>query len=76
MSLAVKINGRERVFEQLDRNCGLQGLLAALELKPDRVAVELNGTICSRKTWDSIEINSGDRLEIVQFVGGGASSRT
>ena len=68
------INGRERVFDQLGSQCDVPGLLAALDLRPDRVAVELNGTLCPRRSWDQIEIHPGDRLEIVQFVGGGCLS--
>ena len=75
MGLTVVINGRERKLDQLSGTCGLPVLLAALELKADRVAVELNGAICSRAGWDQTKVSSGDRLEIVHFVGGGAFSR-
>jgi len=35
------------------------------------VAVELNRDIVQRDKWASTSLNSGDRLEIVHFVGGG-----
>lgn len=73
MSLAVVVNGRDRVFPEIEVNCDVSGLLAALDLRPDRVAVELNGTLCPRRSWGETVIQGGDRLEIVQFVGGGSS---
>lgn len=36
-----------------------------------RVAVERNGDIVSRQSYDSCVLEPGDRLEIVSFVGGG-----
>ena len=49
-------------------------LLTALGLKPDRIAVEHNGSIVSRPAWPSTSISGGDKFEIVHFVGGGAPS--
>lgn len=42
-----------------------------MELKADRVAVEHNGVIAPRTTWAQVQVDAGDRLEIVHFVGGG-----
>ena len=50
----------------------LDGLISQMGLKPDRVAVELNLSIVPRDLWSQTELNEGDRLEIVHFVGGGA----
>lgn len=46
-------------------------LVAQLGMKPDRVAVELNREIVPRDRWPSAPLRDGDKLEIVQFVGGG-----
>lgn len=46
-------------------------LIGALELKGDRVALEHNGTIVRRDAWAATSIHSGDKFEIVHFVGGG-----
>jgi sulfur carrier protein len=51
----------------------LDAVIAALELKPDRIAVELNGEIVRRAAWPETSIRSNDRLEIVHFVGGGST---
>jgi len=45
-----------------------------LGAKPDRVAVELNRAIVPRDRWQETELREGDQLEIVHFVGGGATS--
>ena len=46
-------------------------LVGELELKPDKVAVELNGAIVPRSTLGAAALADGDVLEIVHFVGGG-----
>lgn len=46
-------------------------LIGALDLKGDRVALEHNGTIVRRDAWPNTSIQSGDKFEIVHFVGGG-----
>ncbi len=65
------LNGQVRAFAQLAPPATLQDLIGALELKSDRVAVELNGTIVPRSEWESAALAEDDRLEIVHFVGGG-----
>lgn len=67
------INGQTREFPALAAGSTLPDLLAALQLKQDRVAVEHNGSIVARTAWPSTPIAEGDRFEIVHFVGGGAS---
>lgn len=67
----VIINGQEREFPALAASAGLGELLEAMELKSDRVAVEHNGSIVGRGEWASAIVRSGDKLEIVHFVGGG-----
>jgi thiamine biosynthesis protein ThiS len=65
------INGQSREFA-LPEDCRLEGLIDALGLKSDRIAVEYNGTIIARADWPNTPLTSGDRLEIVHFVGGGS----
>jgi thiamine biosynthesis protein ThiS len=62
------INGEEREFAE---GLSLTALVEQLGMKPDRVAVELNRHIVSRPQWPQVRLQGGDRLEIVQFVGGG-----
>jgi sulfur carrier protein len=67
----ILINGQPRTFPELTVGATLQDLLNALALKPDRVAVEHNGSIVSRPAWPSTPVTDGDKFEIVHFVGGG-----
>ncbi|MBF0517714.1 MAG: sulfur carrier protein ThiS [Nitrospirae bacterium] len=46
-------------------------LLAALDINPLRVAVELNLVIVKKVHYDSTPIYDGDTVEVVNFVGGG-----
>ena len=46
-------------------------LLARLELDARRVAVEHNLVVLKRAAFDSTTVNTGDQIEIVNFVGGG-----
>jgi thiamine biosynthesis protein ThiS len=46
-------------------------LVAGLELTPQRLAIEHNLLILARSLWAETRLQSGDRLEIVHFVGGG-----
>jgi len=52
----------------------LGALVTQLGMKPDRVAIELNREIVPREQWPQTPLHDGDRLEIVQFVGGGTFS--
>jgi thiamine biosynthesis protein ThiS len=66
--MRLTINGEERSFEAaLD----LAGLVSALGLDVRKVAVERNLEIVPRSTYARVMLADGDRLEIVQFVGGG-----
>lgn len=46
-------------------------LLEHLKIDARRVAVEHNLVVLKRATFDSVVINEGDHVEIVNFVGGG-----
>jgi sulfur carrier protein len=46
-------------------------LLLALQIEPERVAVEVNRSIVRQTDWDSTVVLSGSHVEVVQFVGGG-----
>jgi sulfur carrier protein len=69
--LTVQLNDKPRTLENLGNPSMLDAVIQALELKTDRIAVELNGEIVRRTAWPETSIRNGDRLEIVHFVGGG-----
>lgn len=45
--------------------------LTAQGFDPARVAMERNGAVVRRADFDTVQITDDDRVEIVQFVGGG-----
>ena len=71
--MKVHINGEERTFADPvpPAQFTLAALVEALNLKSDRVAVELNREIVPRDRWPQTLLKDGDHLEIVHFVGGG-----
>ena len=48
-------------------------LLRALNLPEERLAVEHNLRIVKRDQWSQQSLQAGDKVEIVQFVGGGTA---
>lgn len=66
--IALEVNGLRR--EESEATSVAQ-LLHALRLDSVRVAVERNGAIVPRPEYGTTILAEGDRLEIVQFVGGG-----
>ncbi|HEY9219726.1 MAG TPA: sulfur carrier protein ThiS [Phenylobacterium sp.] len=66
--MTLTINGEARAFEALPN---LAALVALLGLDPRKVAVERNLEIVPRSAYPATPLAEGDRIEIVQFVGGG-----
>jgi len=66
--LKVIVNGQDR---EVADGAAIIDLIRLLDLKPERVAVELNRKILRRIEWPDATLNDGDRVEIVHFVGGG-----
>jgi len=66
--MTLQINGRPREFAD---GITLSALVEQLDLKADRLAVELNLDIVSRSQWAVTTLKDCDKLEIVHFVGGG-----
>lgn len=68
MGVRLTVNGEERRFETA---LSVRALLTELGLEPAKIAVERNREIVPRSQYDTVAIMDGDRLEIVQFIGGG-----
>jgi thiamine biosynthesis protein ThiS len=67
-SIEVTVNGERTTLRPGQT---VLDLLHALDIKPDRVAVELNREIIKQPAWPSTEVRAGAQIEIVHFVGGG-----
>lgn len=68
--MKLTINGTERELE-LAEGASVLELLGVLGLRPEVVAVEVNGALSPRATHASHQLASGDRIECVTLVGGG-----
>ena len=64
----ITLNGER--FE-LDQPLSVDALLTRLDIDPRRVAVEHNLAILKRQRFGDVIVDDGDRVEIVNFVGGG-----
>ena len=55
----------------LEQPLSVQELLERLDIDPRRVAVERNGVVVKRDGYATTAVETGDQIEIVNFVGGG-----
>lgn len=67
-TIALEINGETRTIAAVSN---VRELLEQLGISQTRVAVEVNRKIIRRGEWEHTPISNLDRIEIVQFVGGG-----
>jgi len=65
--MKITVNGEERALEPKT----VLGYLVEIGVDPRAVAVELNLDILERGEYATTMLNEGDKIEIVQFVGGG-----
>jgi thiamine biosynthesis protein ThiS len=49
-------------------------LLQELEIRSDRVAIEVNLNIVDKQEYDTRTLSEGDKIEIMSFIGGGDRS--
>ena len=67
--MQVVVNGDQR---ELEANTNLQQLLEKLSFdSTGRIAIEVNGEIVPRSSFQEQILHSGDTVEIVQAIGGG-----
>jgi sulfur carrier protein len=65
--MKITVNGEERTLEPKT----VLGYLVELGIDSRAVAVELNLDILEKGEYATTMLNEGDKVEIVQFVGGG-----
>lgn len=66
--LTLFVNGEPQT---LDAPCRVADLLEALEMGGRRVAVAVNRNIVTRSNYKEVSLAEGDRIEILEAVGGG-----
>ena len=67
-TIRVEVNGEPR---EVPEGASVADLLGLLGLAAPKVAVERNLEIVPRSAWATTRLASGDRLEVVHFIGGG-----
>jgi len=67
-AIRIQVNGENR---ETAAGTTVSGLLSQLGLNAGRVAIEYNLRILPKTKWEETRVSEGDRLEIVQLVGGG-----
>ncbi|HET9963324.1 MAG TPA: sulfur carrier protein ThiS [Nitrospiraceae bacterium] len=65
----IQVNGESR---GIHAGQTIAALLRELDIRTDRVAVELNLEILDKKDFETRSLCDGDRVEILSFIGGGA----
>ena len=66
--IKIQLNGKKH---QIELGYNLKDLLKTLKKDNNKVAIELNGEIADKKKYNKIFIEKNDKIEIVQFIGGG-----
>ena len=70
MNSVLHINGKDKVFaEGLPQTLG--ALLSELKIDEATVVAELNGKIIERGHFANTCLESGAKIELIRFVGGG-----
>jgi len=66
--MRLTVNGE--LFE-ISNAATVMELLHEFRMQPGRVAVEVNLSIIRKGDYSTFRLNDGDKVEIVNFVGGG-----
>ena len=64
----IQLNGKK---VKIQRNLGIKDLIKKYRLKENKIAIELNGTILPKDHYKNKKVKNNDKIEIVQFIGGG-----
>jgi sulfur carrier protein len=67
--MQIILNGQKK---EIPAGLTVEELLRHLAIKPERVAVEINEEIVRKAAYAATAVKEGDRVEVVQFMGGGA----
>ena len=64
----IQLNG---ISYEINDGTNLNELLNNLKIRKNKVAVEVNGEIVEKNKYPNLILNKDDKVEIVQFIGGG-----
>ena len=69
--MQIQVNGQMRSSKD---GVTVGDLLREMEIRPDRIAVELNMEVLERQEFEGRGLQEGDCVEIITFIGGGNES--
>ncbi len=64
----IQLNGKKI---KIHTNLTIKDLVKKYNLKENKIAIELNGVILPRHRFNKRKLKNNDKVEIVQFIGGG-----
>ena len=64
----IQLNGKTL---KINKNLSIKDLLKKYKLDERKLAIELNGIILPKQNYKKKKIKNRDKIEIVQFIGGG-----
>jgi len=64
----IQLNGKK---VKIQRNLSIKDLIKKYRLKENKIAIELNGIILPKDRYKNKKVKNNDKIEIVQFIGGG-----
>ena len=66
--IKIIVNGKQMT---INLNFSVKNLIDKLKMPITKIAVELNREIINKKNINKIFLKTGDKIEIVHFIGGG-----
>ncbi len=66
--MKIRVNGN---MKDIEKGMTVRGLLAALDIKPRGIAVDVNREIVPKSRFEETIIREDDVIEIVRMTGGG-----
>jgi sulfur carrier protein len=67
--MQIIVNGES---QERDYPLTVTSLLESLDLRSEQVAVEVNHKILDRSDFETWNLEEGDKIEILSFIGGGS----
>ena len=64
----IQINGKKIKFH---KGLNIKSLIKKYKLDEKKIAIEINGSILPKSSYSKKKLKKNDKLEIVQFIGGG-----
>ena len=64
----IQLNGKQL---KINNNLSIRDLLKKYKLNERKIAIEINGMILPKNHYKKKKIKNRDKIEIVQFIGGG-----